>query len=136
MPGHVDHKISRFGASRNLVIRFPKDGMAPGNVHDDLEHIDRLEVVEIRMLEGRHLLVSTNDVSLAVTARTCMCSRLKYKGSRIEFVPDECGEPLPPIMRRPPVSRTPQVSPKKSSVTLNRFKTLAFLGIQSDDSDD
>jgi hypothetical protein len=27
MPGHVEHKIVRFGASRNLVIRFPKSGM-------------------------------------------------------------------------------------------------------------
>jgi hypothetical protein len=27
MPGHVEHKIVRFGASRNLVIRFPKSDM-------------------------------------------------------------------------------------------------------------
>jgi len=27
MPGHVEHKIVHFGASRNLVIRFPKSDM-------------------------------------------------------------------------------------------------------------
>jgi hypothetical protein len=27
MPGHIEHKIVRFGASRNLVIRFPKSDM-------------------------------------------------------------------------------------------------------------
>ena len=110
--------------------------MTLDNVRDDLEHIDRLEVVEIKMVEGKHLLVSTNDVGLAVTARTCMCSRLKYKGSRVEFFPDECGEALPLITRRSPASRTPQISPKKSFATLNRFQTLAFLGMQEDDSDD
>lgn len=133
MPGHIEHKIVRFGASRNLVIRFPKEGMTPENVRDDLEHIDRLELVEIRMLEGRHLLVCTNDIGLAVVARTCMCSRLIYKGSRVDFFPDECGEPLPQVVQRPRGVEVQCPSPKKSFNSLNRFQLLQLASMEEEE---
>jgi hypothetical protein len=123
MPGHVGDKISRFGASRNLVIRFPKSDMTPESIRDDLEHIHNLEVVGVTTLAGGHLLVSTNDIRLAVTARTCMLSRLKYKGSRIEFYPDECSEALPPMAPKP--FQTAQSPPKNKQTNMNRFQMLA-----------
>lgn len=122
IPGHVEHKIVRFGASRNLVIRFPKSDMTPDSIRDDLEHIHNLEVVDVTTLTGEHLLVSTNDISLAVTARTCMASRLKYKGARIEFYPDECCAPLPPVL---PKKSLPAASSPPKIVSTNRFQMLA-----------
>ena len=131
IPGHVDHKIVRFGASRNLVIRFPESDMTPESIRDDLEHIHNLEVVDVTMLAGGHLLVSTNDISLAVTARTCMSSRLKYKGSRIEFYPDECCEPLPPIVRK--TFQCATSSPKNKKTDMNRFQMLANMDEEEED---
>ena len=125
MPGHVDHKIVRLNASRNLVIRFPKSDMTAEGVREDLEHIHNLQVVGITTLAGGHILVSTNDISLAVTARTCMLSRLKYKGSRIEFHPDECCEPLRPIARK--TYQSIPLSPKKKTSNMNRFQMLASM---------
>jgi hypothetical protein len=102
----------------------------PDSIRNDLEHIHHLEVVDVTTLAGGHLLVSTNDVSLAVTARTCMSSRLKYKGSRVEFYPDECWEPLPPVVRQTPQG-VPQ-SPKKKTFT-NRFEMLAGTDEEEED---
>lgn len=100
------------------------------SIRDDLEHIHNLEVVDIMTLAGGHLLVSTNDVSLAVTARTCMGSRLKYKGSRVEFYPDECCEPLPPVMRKTYQDAPP--APKEKTFT-NRFQMLAGVSDEEED---
>jgi hypothetical protein len=103
----------------------------PESIRDDLEHIHNLEVVGVATLAGGDILVSTNDVSLAVTARTCMSSRLKYKGCRIEFYPDESCEPLPPITRKafPGAPRSPQ-----SKMFTNRFDMLASQREEEEDS--
>lgn len=102
----------------------------PESIRDDLEHIHNLEVVGVSTVTGGHILVSTNDVSLAVTARTCMGSRSKYKGSRIEFFPDECCEPLPPIVRKAFQGVPHSVKSRKFT---NKFETLAS---QREDEED
>ena len=130
MPGHISHKIVRFGASRNLVIRFPKADMTPESVSEDLKHIHNLHVLDVKSLAGGHLLISTNDVSLAVTARTCMSSRLKYKGSRIEFYPDECCQPLPPIVRK--TYQPAPSSSEKKKINMNRFQMLIDVDEEED----
>lgn len=124
IPGHVRHKILRFGATRNLVIRFPKSDMNPESVRDDLEHIHLLEVVDISFVEG-HLHVSLNDINTAAIARSCMSSRLKYKGSRIEFFPDECSAPLPRIVKKAAKPAIPAL-PAKTTFNVNRFQMLTI----------
>jgi hypothetical protein len=107
-----------------------RDFRTADTIRDDLEHIHNLEVVDVTTLAGGHLLVSTNDISLAVTARTCMGSRLKYKGSRVEFYPDECCEPLPPIIRKAYQDEPP--SPEENTFT-NRFQMLAGASEEEED---
>jgi hypothetical protein len=122
MAGHTARRI-RDGATRNLVVRFAKPSMTPDSIREDLEHIHNLDVVDIK-LENGHAYVSTNGISWAVTAKSCMASRLKYKGTRIDFYPDECDEPLPPVVKKP---RPPPNQPKKvpSVPHKNRFALLS-----------
>lgn len=124
MTGGIQKQIFCHGATRNLVLRFPKPGVTEQTVRDDLEHIDLLEIVAIQNTGG-HFYISTNSVGSAVTARSCMLHRSRYKGSRIEFYPDECAEPMPPIPKRvaydPPSND--QRGPRKE-ISLNRFEVL------------
>jgi len=109
--------------------------MTYDSIRDDLEHIHRLEVVNLTTVEG-HIFVSLNDVNLAVIARSCMTSRLKYKGSRIEFARDECTDPLPPITRKPAPKPVPQATQTKRDTSIsNRFNLLSLDGLQEGESD-
>jgi len=106
-------------------------------IREHLEHIHRLEVVEIKM-SGGHIYISLNNVRNAAIARTCMSSRLKYKqGSRVEYAPDDCAQPLPPIAKKvniPVASRAP--APKRNGVKTNRFHMLAAdLGDDEEEED-
>jgi hypothetical protein len=122
MSGHIFHKINRFGASRNLVIRHAKADMTSRSIRDDLEHIHNLEVVQISILPGE-VYVSLNSVHHATVARNCMQSRLKYKGCRIDFYADECDQPLPEIVKRAPKEVHPPVL-KTNNAGTNRFQIL------------
>jgi hypothetical protein len=123
LQGHLARQIYSNGATRNLVIRFAKPDMTEESIREDLDHIHQLEIVSIRFEFG-HAWVSLNSVQQAVTARSCMGSRFKYKGTRIQFYPDECAEPLPPYVRRQPQPQ-PALSSKKSGYSFNnRFATL------------
>ncbi len=51
-----------------------------------------------------------------------MSSRLKYKGSRIEFYPDECNQPLPPVVKKHYVRPAP-----KKAATVSRMNRFALL---------
>jgi hypothetical protein len=127
LQGHLARRIYSNGATRNLVIRFAKADMTEESIREDLDHIHQLEIVSIRFEFG-HAWVSLNSVQQAVAARSCMGSRFKYKGTRIQFYPDECSEPLPPYVRRQPQPQPqPQqeLSSKKSGYSFNnRFATL------------
>jgi hypothetical protein len=74
--------------------------MTVESIKEDLGHIHRLEVVSIAFGDASHAFISLNSVSHSLVARSCMSSRLKYRSTRIEFYPDECGQSLPPIVKK------------------------------------
>lgn len=124
LDGGIARRIFSDGATRNLIIRFPKSEVTEKVIRDDLEHIHLLEVVSVDFKDG-HAWISLNGVSQAVSARGCMMSRWRYKGSRIEFWQDPCAEAL--ITPAKPVSPYQQVSPKHkaSAASQNRFNALS-----------
>jgi hypothetical protein len=134
MPGHIGHKIDRLGATRNLVIRWPRSDMTADSIQEDLDHIHRLDIVDITV-DGGQIYVSLNDINIAVTARTCMSSRLKYKGAKIEFYDDECAEPLPKIERKPPKQHS-LLATRAAPVHLNPFSMLAADDQSDNDNDE
>ncbi|KAI1859968.1 uncharacterized protein JN550_011779 [Neoarthrinium moseri] len=140
LPGHVAGKISQ-GATRNMVIRRCDPKHTEDSVRDDLEHIHNLVVIKIEFLGGS-CYIKTNSVHNAMFARTCMMSRAKYKGSRIDWDTDECEQPLESARKlslprpSPPRSSSPKyqhVSPMKKPVVKVRNR---FAGLRLDDDDD
>lgn len=101
--------------------------MTSKTIREDLKHIHNLDVVDITMSNG-HAFVSINGVSWAATAKSCMRSRLEYKGTKIEFYPDECAQPLPPLVREP--RQTISVKSEKVAIVsdMNRFALLVDEG--------
>ncbi|KAK8108565.1 hypothetical protein PG984_014366 [Apiospora sp. TS-2023a] len=134
LAGHVAHKIVQ-GATRNMVIRRVDPSHTEDSIRDDLEHIHNLIVIKIEFLGGS-CHIKTNSVHNAMFARTCMMSRSKYKGYKIDWDLDECAQPLR-VEQKPPAPPKPQhvPSPKKPAVSLNRFATLR-LDDEDDESDD
>ena len=142
LSGYLARRIAQENASRNLVLRFVKPHMTAESIREDLEHIYHLEVVNMNF-SGGHCFISLNSVSLACTAKSCMQSRQKYKGVRIEFYPDECGQPLPDV---PPRTRNKASKPdlpskgatmpsrRRRGPNVNRFEALA--GFDSEGLDD
>lgn len=98
LSNRVARSVYHQGATRNLVIRFPSKEVTAEIIRDDLEHIHYLEVVSIIFKNG-HFWISLNSISHALNARSCLATRKRYKGSRIEFWPDECAEPLPTVIK-------------------------------------
>lgn len=132
LPGGVAKRVHCDGATRNLVIRFPKPEVNEQLVRDDLEHINNLEVVSIKTIQG-HIWISLSGIRQALAARSCMMHRLRFKGSRIEFWPDECAEPFPPVINRPqPKQDHYKHKAKHSTKSINRFDVL----LNEDDSSD
>lgn len=62
-----------------------------------------------------------------------MSSRLKYKGSRVEFYPDECCEPLPPVVHKTSQRVTQSLEKKK---LVNRFEMLAGMDEEEEEEED
>ncbi|CAI6085337.1 unnamed protein product, partial [Clonostachys chloroleuca] len=119
---HIARKISS-GATRNLVIRKCGLNHTVKSIREDLEHIHNLVVLRIEFARG-DCYISTNSVTAATFARTCMMSRLKYKGSRIEHDVDECCQPLDQVPFRRPSRPKPAVKERRPSTTTNRFNLL------------
>lgn len=126
------HKIYQDGARRNLLIRPAKAGITPGSICEDLEHIHQLKIVNITAMNDG-ILVSLNSISHAITARTCMSSRFKYKGTRIEFAPDECNEALP--QHNVEESRILKNQHVKPSMGQNRFEMLTVDDAEDEDDE-
>ncbi|KAF1947665.1 hypothetical protein EJ02DRAFT_1538 [Clathrospora elynae] len=125
VPSHVSNKIAS-GATRNLVVRGVAGKVTADQVRDHLDHIHNLIVVEIHFKNG-DAYISTNSIHNALFARTCMMSRTVYKGTRIEYYPDDCAAPLPrPMKTHTPV---PHVSMRPIPI-LNQY---ALLDTGSDD---
>lgn len=132
LPTHVGVKIYN-GASRNLVIRGVNPNFTEDMIREDLDHIHNLVVISVTFARG-DAYISTNSVHNALFARTCMMSRLPYKGMKIEYYPDECAEPLPKI-RHAPRERQPPPA-KKSNPATNRFQMLNLDGAEDDSGDE
>lgn len=111
MPDHVSAKLAH-GATRNLVIRGAASKLSSAKIRDDMDHIHNLVVIDIAF-RNEDVFMSLNSVHNALYARSCMMSRLPYKGSRIEFYPDECAEPITRTpMARKNISESPRPRPK------------------------
>lgn len=123
LPGYIQRQVYHNGATRNIVIRFAKQDMTEDTIRDDLEHIYRLEVVDI-VKANNHYFISTNGIQWAITARHCMQSRLKYKDTRIEFFEDECDQILP-LSEKKVLKQCQETSKRPAAVSMaNRFALL------------
>ncbi|RYP03861.1 hypothetical protein DL764_004840 [Monosporascus ibericus] len=131
LAGHVAGKIA-MGATRNLIIRRCAPKHTADSIREDLDHIHNLIVIDVDFLGGS-CYIKTNSVHNAMFARTCMMSRAKYKGSKIEWDVDECDQPID--ITQGVVSKPQQPPfPKKPPVDIqNRFATLR---LDDDDNDD
>ncbi|KAI3398464.1 hypothetical protein diail_9145 [Diaporthe ilicicola] len=121
LPGHVASKIG-IGATRNLIIRRCDPRFTEQGVRDDLEHIHNLVVIKVEFIGGS-CYVKTNSVHNAMFAKTCMMSRAKYKGSKIDWDFDECNQPFAPTPQSKPRQHTPTNRNPSSGIT-NRFNLL------------
>lgn len=137
------------GANNNNNAERP--AMDEQSIRDDLGHIHNLVVVSVSFTNG-DCYISTNSVHNALFARTCMMSRARYKGLRIEWYPDECAGPIPHPPRRqlqqqdrsPPwrhaaaaaaAAEQQQQQPKKPAQT-QLSNMFGVLDIDDDDDDD
>ena len=128
LPGHVAGKIIS-GATRNLIVRNLHANVNAERIREDLDHIHNLVVIDITMQNG-DALISLNSVHNSLFARTCMMSRAAYKGSRIEWYPDECAQPPPKIQYVSKKEITPQPA-KKLNPMVNRFQMLYMDGTEN-----
>ena len=125
LSSHIAHKLS-IGATRNLVIRRCRQAQTQEDIRQDLGHIHNLVVVKIGFI-GNSCFISTNSVACAGFARICMMSRLKYKGSRIEFDLDECAQALtapPPKLSQATAVPLKQTAASVTNRMANRFSVL------------
>ncbi|KAJ2984574.1 hypothetical protein NUW58_g5990 [Xylaria curta] len=136
LPGHVANKVAA-GATRNLIIRRCGAHHTEDSVRDDLEHIHNLIVVKVEFVGGS-CYIKTNSVNNAMFARTCMMSRAKYKGSKIEWDVDECEQPFEMVQKTLTKSLPQRVPSIKTHVTntRNRFDMLRVDDDDNNESDD
>ena len=104
--------------------------MTEASIREDLEHIFRLEVVDIVTHKG-DVFISLNSVPLAIAAKACMASRLRYKYNRIDFYEDECAQDLPVLRPLPKPQRSPARLVKENGNAVNRFEMLSFDDLHS-----
>ncbi|KAI5460037.1 hypothetical protein BGZ63DRAFT_263956 [Mariannaea sp. PMI_226] len=118
------------GASRTIVIRNCESNLSEAMIRADLDHIHNLVVIKVEFFD-KSCFIQTNSVSKAMMARTCLSSRLRYRGYRLQWGPDECDRPLAEIRplaehalaERPPAK--PNNYPMTSFLTRpNRFEML------------
>ncbi|KAL4910466.1 hypothetical protein BDW74DRAFT_145155 [Aspergillus multicolor] len=131
LPPFVRSKIYN-GASRNLVIYNINPNITEGLIKKDMEHIHNLIVISVKFKLG-NAYISTNSVHNALFARSCMMSRLTYKGMKIAFFPDECAEPLAKMPTGP--KRDAPASKKPASLP-NRFHLLSVDGSEDEESEE
>jgi hypothetical protein len=101
-----------------------------------MEHISHLVIVDVKFREG-NAYIYTNSIGYATFARTCMMSRVEYKGCRVWFFDDECDVALPQRMAKsfvPPSKAVTQNSQKP--VVPNRFGLLNTEGTEAGSDED
>ncbi|KAL2815337.1 hypothetical protein BJX63DRAFT_420420 [Aspergillus granulosus] len=131
LPPFVRAKIIN-GATRNLVIYNANPNITERLIKKDLEHIHNLIVISVKFKNG-NAYIQTNSVHNALFARSCMMSRLTYKGMKIAFSPDDCAEPFTKIPTGPKGETPAPV--KKPSPLPNRFHLL-FVEESDEESED
>lgn len=129
LQGGLASRIHHDGATRNLVIRFPKHDISEKTIREDLEHIHLLEVVDVQFRNG-HIWISLNGVRNAINAKACMSTRLRYRKNTIDFWPDECA--ASPQVRKETPNQQRYFVPKQAapSAFSNRFATLCDSNIE------
>ncbi|KAF2765246.1 hypothetical protein EJ03DRAFT_280487 [Teratosphaeria nubilosa] len=128
---HIHNKVIN-GATRNILVHDAVSrGLTESQIREDMEHIHNLVIIDVGFRNG-DAYIATNAVHNALFARTCMMSRTKYKGCKIEFLRDECDIPLPAgtAKSKAPV---PRLATTKAHVA-NRFGLLNIDG--SDEESD
>lgn len=96
-----------------------------------MEHISNLVIVDVKF-RGADAYVYTNSIGYATFARTCMLSRIQYKGCKIWYFDDECDVALP--QRRATSFVPTTVAPKKKAqkpALPNRFDLLNTEGTEA-----
>ena len=93
-----------------------------------MEHISHLVIVDVQF-RGGNAYIYTNSIGYATFARTCMMSRVEYKGCRVWFFDDECDVALPQRKATPFVPAAKQKSQKP--VVPNRFGLLNNEGTEA-----
>ncbi|KAG7114706.1 mRNA decapping complex subunit 2 like protein [Verticillium longisporum] len=135
LPGHVSHKIGS-GATRNLIVRRCSPEVTAESIRDDLEHIHNLVIIRISF-EAGSCFIQTNSVYNAMFARTCMMSRYKYKGSKVEWDADGCTAPLESLVVSKTQARAAAAWSKVELTAMaNRFHILDPGGLSSEDTDE
>jgi hypothetical protein len=119
-------------ASRNIVIY--DVGRRPAITEDmirhDLYHIHNMAVIYVQFSEG-NVYISTNSVSNALYARSCMLSRTLYRGLDIGFYPDECEGDISEMDGMRP--RYIPLPVGKDAKVYNPFDVLSVEGIEDED---
>ncbi|KAL6913188.1 hypothetical protein FSHL1_010871 [Fusarium sambucinum] len=140
--GQVAYHVAR-GATRNFVIRKRDPNTTAQGLREDLDHIHNLYVIDIEFNKA-NCFVSTSSVNSAIFARNCLLSRSEYKNSRIEWVADECGQPLEtlPSDAKAPVlcvkedSSAAPTHPSRKNLMGNRFQLLDLSDTDTSHGDD
>ncbi|ROV98257.1 hypothetical protein VSDG_04395 [Cytospora chrysosperma] len=122
LPGHVASKIG-IGATRNLILRRCDPRFTEESIREDLDHIHNLVVIKVDFMGGS-CYIKTNSVHNAMFARTCMMSRAKYKGCKIDWDLDECAQPFERPTRVKHRKDTPPARKTNGKSVANRFHLL------------
>jgi hypothetical protein len=138
MPTHMATKLAN-GATRNIVVRGGARRMSEDRIRCEMEHIDRLVIVEV-LSRGADVVVCTNSVYAASFMKTCMMSRRDYRGLRIDWAHDECADPLPlPAIQHGhaiPALRQPGRATSDNSTGKNVCNMFALLAEDPSESSD
>ena len=122
---------SHSGATRNVIIRGITPGITEKSIREHLDHIHNLVIVSISFENG-DAYISLNSINNSLFARTCMMSRVTYKGMKIEWFADECCQPLPKSQYAPKKENAAPPQPKKLASAMNRFQMLNMDGTDDD----
>jgi len=115
-----------------LVIRGVHPNITEERIREDLDHIHNLVIIGVAYQNG-DAHIELNSIHNSLFARTCMMSRAVYKGTRIEWYPDECAQPLPKMQYLPKKENIPAQPVKNTNLMVNRFQMLNMDGDGTED---
>ena len=121
----------RLGATRNVIVRGIHPTITEERIRNHLDHIHNIVVISVSFKDG-DAYISLNSINISLFARTCMMSRVAYKGMKIEWYPDECSEPLPKTQHAAKKENVAAPQPKKRTPATNRFHILNLDGAEDD----